>query len=154
MNKKVYHPDGRRLVFRVQCKHYAGTNNPEFRAGAYNWQSNLADRLLACTLADDDHPLPHHDNGLANFWQGLEDSGEYKPWLFGFRDMDQLTNWFMYPERNAQNVDVGEIGVYAVDECYCVDGQFQTIFNCKCAEQVAILPLDTTEFDPTTLQPL
>lgn len=147
MSKKVYAPDGRRLVFRVQSTTEPSPYIDGWAAGPYT--GGFYAVLLAERMNDTVHPPPSCDAGLSDFWYALDETGR-DPFVFGFRDLDQLTNWFMWPELMREYHEIACIGVYAVEEGAVVDGQFQTIFDHREAEQVCILPLYATEYNPVT----
>lgn len=147
--KNVYAPDGRRLIFRVQNAEGEGPYNAA--VWGENGRGVLLSRLLLKTFLNSTvHPNPYNDAGLRDFWE-YNRSPEY---LFGFRNLSQLTNWFMWPRRMYWCRNMAHIGVYAVDAeedvHNVVDGQFQSIFHQEAAELIAELPLNTTHYNPET----
>ncbi len=145
-NKLKWHPDGRRLVFRFE--HATAPGEGPCNEGPYVKQGQgLALFVLGAGAAhcgDPVHPSPEEDAGLRDWWLSCW-RGD---WLFGFRDMDQLTNWFMYPDKMAEVAAVGRIGVYAVPPSKIIDGQFQSCFIPDAAELVAVLPTTAMEYKP------
>lgn len=142
MTKKVYHPDGRRLVFRVQSADGEGVYKAGFAYKLIEESENYAGGR---------HPNAYDDRGLCNFWETVHPGPRAAEYYFGFRDMDQLTNWFMWPENMKEYADNADIVVYAVADEHVIDGQFQTIFKLREAEQVDLLALTATDFNPNTL---
>jgi hypothetical protein len=144
--KQVYHTDGRRLVFRFE------SNTPDYSVpgtlvnrGAY--RDNLARIALEAYGDAELHPDPNQDAGLAVWWNQCNTCG----YVFGFRDMNQLTNWFMWPDRMAECLELGRIGVYAVSAAHVQDGQFQTCFSSTHCQLIAALPTTAQEYIPAPL---
>jgi hypothetical protein len=159
--KKIFHADGRRLVFRLESTSVldscTGAKNSKVNSGAF--RCGLATKICreVQRLYDDEHatfnstalhPSPSEDAGINTWWSNAGCLGTRERYVFGFRDMDQLTNWFMWPEVMASKgvLQMGRIGVYAVPAEYVQDGQFQTIFDCTECELVAELSTDAQEY--------
>jgi hypothetical protein len=147
--KEVYHTDGRRLVFRFECAHDLSrqSSNPRVNSGPY--ANDLAAAILgddAMNMVEDNHPSPGLDAGLSDWWGcGKSD------WFFGFRDMDQLTNWFMFPDKMTAVAESARIGVYAVEAGNVKDGQFQSCFFEPECELITTLPTTATKYVPAPL---
>jgi hypothetical protein len=156
--KEVYHTDGRRIVFRLESAgmpdEHSGqaeskVNSGAFRAGiAGEIGRQVNEYFGSATL----HPAPSEDAGISTWWSNAG-YDQRKAYVFGFRDMDQLTNWFMWPEAMGSDevMHAGRIGVYAVPDSEVQDGQFQTIFDCTDCELIEVLPTNATEYVPTPL---
>jgi hypothetical protein len=93
------------------------------------------------------HPTPSGDNLLHDIWYDLAPTD---PWYFGFKDMDQLLNWwpttswhafFSYNARKHGNADA-QVGIstYDVDSIDLHIGETQVIFVLDRAQRIHFKP--------------
>lgn len=119
-----------------------------FRVQAFNGNgpymgSNISDVAgIGCLISE--HPNPYGDAGLCEAWENMH-SYEQDEFYFGFKDLNQLSNWFMYPDLNMEAAELGWIVEYEVNEEDYVIGQFQAIFKRQNATSVKYLHLGTLE---------
>jgi hypothetical protein len=80
----------------------------------------------------DIHPTPYNDEGLQLKWDMLSQEGTNTKYVFGFKSLNQLHNWFFFNEEGVRNLieeypNEMRVGIYEVEDDYFYSGQFQAI---------------------------
>lgn len=95
----------------------------------------------------DTHPTPDNDEGLRVIWDKLfrlETTSEY---IFGFKSLNQLHNWFFFNEEGVRYL-IGwyptemRVVIYEVEDDYYHSGQFQAIAHKEHMQLFKVLTIE------------
>ena len=110
------------------------------------WKSELTDDasaafdLMSQLFENKEHcrPGPWSDRKLAGMWDRLDDAGLTQHFKFGFKDKEQLLQWFELGELEV--LEMAGIYLYEVTAETVVNGECQIIFRSPIKEER--LPLE------------
>ena len=110
------------------------------------WKSELADDasaafdLMSQLFENKEHcrPSPWFDRKLAGMWNRLDSAGLTQHFKFGFKDKEQLLQWFELGE--LEILEMAGIYLYEVTAETVVNGECQIIFRFPIKEER--LPLE------------
>ena len=95
----------------------------------------------------DIHPTPHNDEGLRIKWKMLFEDGYPTEYVFGFKSLNQLHNWFFFNEEGVRDL-IEEypiemrVGIYTVEDDYYHSGQFQAIAHKEHMQLYKVLTIE------------
>lgn len=116
---------------------YQVNNELAHRANKFYWKTDLESHR-------EWHPMPDDDTKLGEWWENTITQN----WYFGFKDEEQLTNWFpkdnweMFVRFNNDCLPDQTLGIgtYEVDEFYVRMGDKQLCFELSEAKRVSFEP--------------
>lgn len=133
---------GSKLVWRVQLPNGDGM----YHAGvldctqAMNYDLFSDDMHLGQSKLR--HPCPRDDYMLAPHWNALRNKGEYKWYIFGFADVDQLLSWVYKNEWHQEIHNTGfKVYVYSVPDAYVCIGATQACFHHVYGELISVVDI-------------
>ena len=112
------------LLYRIE------TNESDLSERVGPYRRNSGKHLATLALLQDvsnnaqTHPGPDNDAGLKVFWR---ESSEWRQYKFGFKNIDQYLNWFLFDEGREDLIGEAVLAIYEVPDMYYVTGQFQAI---------------------------